>query len=413
MNTQQILRQNIGIDVSMADFTVRHTSIDMEGNIKHSQSKQFRNNLSGFKAFLKWAEKVKHPDIDLRFTMEATGIYYERLAFFLLEQGKYVSVLLPNMAKKFSESLNLKSKTDKIDTKGLGQLGVERNLPQWKIGPKIYRALKKLSRERERLVKLRTVRKNQLHAEKRSGEPMKVIIQQLQQHINFLNRQIKKVEKTMKEMVSGDEYLSKKLKKITTIPGISFITAVTIIAETQGFENITSLKQLWSFAGYDVLQRQSGKYQGRTRISKKGNRHIRRAMYMPALSATQHSKTYSRFYNRLNERKEKKKISLTAVQRKLLGLIYTLWKNDTEFIDNYEEIKEEIKSDKDGSSIESNKKTLLSAKLFSNKEISKEKSLAENNGKNSNEVSKQSSGSRTPTTQDRQKSKKESCLPNA
>jgi len=402
MKKQKILRQSIGIDISMSDFTARYTSLDMEGNIKHTKPKSFSNDSSGFKALLKWAEKIKDPEIELRFTMEATGIYYEKLAFFLLDKGKYVSVLMPNIAKKFNESLNNKTKTDGIDARTLGRIGVERNLPKWKISPKIYRDLKKLSRERVRLIKNRTATKSQLHAEEKSGEPMKIIIKQLKQEINFFDRQIKKVEQAMKKIIDSDEYISRKLKKIITIPGVNFITAVTITAETQGFENFTSLKQLWSYAGYDVQQRQSGKYQGRTRISKKGNRHIRRAMYMPALSATQHSKTYSRFYNRLNERKEKKKISLTAVQRKLLGLIYTLWKNDTEFIDNYEEIK----ANQEESNIGINKKTLLSAKLFSNKEISKEKSLAENNGKNSNEVSKQSSGSRTPTTQDRQKIQK-------
>ena len=365
MKSTKILRQNVGIDMGKSNFIVRHTTMDMEGNIRHTRPRTFANNPSGYKAFLKWVESVQVPDIEMRFTMEATGVYYEGLAYFLYEQGKYVSVLLPNMVKKFNESLNTKSKTDAIDAKILGQIGVERLLPKWKISSKIFRELKKLTRQRQRLVKAQTMAKNQLHAEKHSGDPMGIIIKQLQEHIHFLNRQVEEIEKKLKELVAQDTFVSRKIKKITTIPGVSFITVVSIIAETQGFANFTSLKQLWSYSGYDVLQRQSGKYKGRTRISKKGNRYIRGAMYMPTLSSIKHNKTYSKFYTQLKERKGESMIALVAVQRKLLGLIYTLWKNDTEFIEDYYE------------------------------------------------KVKKSSGSQTPTTQDRQAFIKKTCLPSA
>lgn len=384
MKNHQILRQNIGIDVGMFHFYVRHTIMDIEGNIKHSKAVKFSNKASGFKTFLKWAKKISYPDLPLRFTMEATGVYYEGLAYFLYEQGEHISVLLPNMAKKFAESLNIKSKTDKIDARTLGQLGVERNLPKWKLGSKIYRDLKKLSRERQRLIKQRTAVKNRLHSEEHSGDPLKIIIKHHKDQIKFLNRQIEKIEKTMKEMIARDHFLSEKFKKITTIPGVSFITAVTIVAETQGFENFRSLKQLWSYAGYDVRQRQSGKFRGRTRISKKGNKHIRRAMYMPVITLIQHSQTYRKFFSHLKKRKEKGMIALTAVQRKLLGLIYTLWKNDAEFIDNYEEIKQ-------------------------GKKVKQEKHVQ--NGIDDNK--EKSSGSQSPTTQDRQSFQTETCLPSA
>ena len=74
-------------------------------------------------------------------------------------------------------------------------------------------------------------------------------------------------------------------------------------------------------------------------ISKKGNSHIRKAMYMPFLSSIRFTETYSRFYERVNENKVAVLIAGTAIQRKLLGLIYTIWKNDTVYIDNYEMIK--------------------------------------------------------------------------
>ena len=102
--------------------------------------------------------------------------------------------------------------------------------------------------------------------------------------IEAIDEQIKEIQKELKEKVSSDAYVFERLLKVLTIHGVGFITAVTIIAETQGFDNFTSLRQLWSYAGYYVQQKKSGKYKGKTKISKKGNSHIRRAIYDPAMA---------------------------------------------------------------------------------------------------------------------------------
>ncbi len=331
----KLLRQNSGIDMAKDNFVAGFTSIDAEHNIQQKRPKTFKNNLSGYVAFLNWIEGLQSNTIEMNFTMEATGVYYEGLAYFLKEGGKRVSVLLPNTVKKFGESLNTKSKTDKIDAKIIGLMGVERILPEWKLSSKIYRELKTLTRERQRLVENRTVVKNQLHAEEHTAYPLKTAVTRMKNHIEYLNEQIASIERELKNKVSKDDFVSEKIKKVTTIPGVSFITAVTIAAETQGFDNFTSSRQLSSFAGYDIQLKESGKFKGKTRISKKGNSHIRRAMYMPSLSTIGHSQTYKKIYNKLYEKKENGLIAGTAIQRRLLNLIYTLWKNDTEFDDNY------------------------------------------------------------------------------
>ena len=330
------LRQNVGIDVAKDSFVAAFTVLLKGQGIKYKGTKKFNNNSKGFEEFLRWCEKFQENNLLLNFTMEATGIYYESLAYFLFEKEHVVHVLLPNKAKKFAESLNIKSKTDKIDSKMLGRMGVERVLEKWVLSSKIYRWLRTLSRERQQLVKERTRIKNQLHAEEHKGNPIKTTIRRMKNHIKYLDKQINSIEKELETVVLKDDYISEKVKKITTVPGLAFKTVVGIIAETQGFVNISSVRQLNSYAGYDISIKESGKWKGKSRISKKGNSHIRQIMYMPSLSAIQHSETYKSFYERLNEKKQNGLISGTAVQRKLLGLIYTLWKNDSEYIENYE-----------------------------------------------------------------------------
>lgn len=335
----KLLRQNSGIDIAKDTFVAGYTTIDEVQTILQKRPKTFNNNIAGYVEFLNWTEKIQSKDIQMNFSMEATGVYYEGLAYFLHERNKHVSVLLPNTVKKFGESLNAKSKTDKIDAKILGQMGVERILPEWKVSSKIYRELKSLTRERQRLVENRTAIKNQLHAEEHTAHPMKTVISRMENHIKYLNKQIVSVEKELEKKVSKDDFVSEKIRKVTTIPGIAFTTAVTIAAETQGFDNFTSSRQLSSFAGYDIQLKESGNLKGKTKISKKGNSHIRRAMYMPSLSTIGHTKTYKKIYDRLYEKKENGLIVGTAIQRKLLGLIYTLWKKDVIFVDNYESKK--------------------------------------------------------------------------
>ena len=337
----EILRQNSGIDIGKNSFVAVYTTIDVEGQVRHKGPKKFKNSPSGYVQYLKWIESVQVCELPIHFTMEATGVYYENLAYYLKASGYTLSVLLPNMVKKFRESLNKKSKTDKIDAKILGQMGVERNLPQWRLSSKIYRELKKLTRDRKRLVRIRTMLKNQLHAESHSFEPMESVKRRKLEQISFINEQIKSIEEELRAIVASDEYVSRKIKKVMSIPGVGFITAVTIIGETQGFDNFSSIKQLTAYAGYDPQQRESGEFKGKARMSKKGNKYIREALYMSSLSAISHSETFKNFYNRLYEKKGNGLIALGGVQRKLLILIYTLWKNDTEFIDNYEQKKAE------------------------------------------------------------------------
>ena len=332
----EVLKQNVGIDVAKDSFVATFTILLKDLIVKNKGTKEFKNNSNGFENLYQWCKKLQEDNLEVNYTMEATGVYYESLAYYLYEKDVTVHVLLPNKAKKFAESLNVKSKTDKIDSKVLGQMGVERNLEKWVLSSKIYRHLRSLHREKQQIVKERTAIKNQLHAEEYSGDTVKTIIRRMKNRIKYLNKQIESIEKELEDLVSKDDYISERVKKIIKTPGLGFRTVIAVIAETNGFANITSIKQLSSYAGYDVRIRESGKWKGKSKISKKGNSHIRKIMYMPSLSSIQYAETYKTFYKRLNEKKQNGLISGTAVQRKLLGLIYTLWENNTEYIENYE-----------------------------------------------------------------------------
>lgn len=326
-----VIRQNAGIDVSKDDFKVCLYQLLADQRQRIKATRTFKNTLTGFKGFLNWAEKHRAPST-VRVTIEATGVYYEQLVHFLHDLTDYhLSVLLPNKSKAFAKSLNVKTKTDSVDAKILGQMGLERNLDRWQpLSPNI-RTVKQLCRERVALLDERTALLNKVHALGHAHQPHKEAIKRLRKRIGLANRQLKEVEAQIAQSVNKDGALKERIEKICMVKGLGLITVATIVAETNGFALFTSRSQLTSYAGYDVIQRESGtSIKGKTRISKKGNRYIRRALFFPAISAVRHEPQFQQLYERVLDRTAIKMKGLVAVQRKLLLLIYALFtKNET------------------------------------------------------------------------------------
>lgn len=326
------IKQNIGIDISKKDFAVCFSQLREDGAVRIVGTRKFKNTLNGITQFMEWVEKKRIIELEVHFTMEATGIYYENLAYFLDDNNQYVSVILPNKTKAFMQSYNIKTKNDDVDAKLLARMGLERTLKRWQPLSSNMRTLKKLCRERVMLLNEKTAVCNRLHAEKNSHQPHNDIIDRYEDRIKFIKQQIKVIEKQIKSIIQSDEILAPKVDLICKIKGIGIITTATIVAETDGFTLIKNRSQLISYAGYDVVENQSGSsINGKTKISKKGNKYIRRALHFPALGAVRREPVFTALYERVFDRTKIKMKGYVAVQRKLLVLIYAIFKNDLEF----------------------------------------------------------------------------------
>lgn len=328
------LKYSTGIDMSGTDFKVCFSQIDFEQRVKVKGSRKFTNTLKGYQSFDTWLKKHhKNKAIPLKIVVEATGIYHEKLSYFLYKNGYTISVVLPNRSKKYLESLGLKSKTDKLDAKGLAQMGAEQNLQPWQpFSDHIYE-LKTLTRHRDRLQKMITSTTNQIHAHERMGYITKSVIRQLKQLFKNFNTQLEKIEAEIDKVLHKDEQIAHRANLIAdSIKGVGIMTVATIAAETNGFQLFSSAVQLTSYCGYDVVENQSGKRKGKTKISKKGNAHIRKALHFPALNVVRlNTGTFPDLFERILNRTLIPMKGYVAVQRKLLCLIYALWKKEQAF----------------------------------------------------------------------------------
>jgi transposase len=333
---QKIVKQVAGIDVAQNELVVSLGRMYEDLSTEIYSYKVFVNSAKGFLDLVNWVKKLSDPDAGLQFVMEATGVYHESLAYFLTDKGYHVSIVLPNKISNYMRTLETKTITDKTASQAIAMFGLERKLSGWKQPSKMFKQLRQLTRERDQVIELRVMSKNHLHAEQAEAEPNKGSIDRIKKQILFFTNQEAEIRSAIQQLINGNVELKAIVVRSCSIPGVGVLTAATVLAETNGFDLIRNKKQLTSYAGLDVQEKQSGtSVKGKARISKKGNRYLRKCLHMPALTAIRHDDRFKAIFARLVSKHGIKMKAAVAVQRKLLEMIYTLYKTNTTYNKDY------------------------------------------------------------------------------
>ena len=296
-----MLKYSLGLDIAKLKFDACLSVIDVSQRVVVKATRQFSNDEKGCRSLVEWIDKhQKLKEIPLVICMEATGIYYEFCAFYLNKSGFDVSIILPNKAKKYLQSLGLKSKNDSIDAKGLAQMGAEQKLKLWQPMGEFFYKLRSLTRQLQTMQELKTMVMNQKHATSFAMYELKFVLKQQKEMILMYEKQIKKLNVEIEKQLQSNKTVADKVEKMATIKGVGILTIAVILAETNGFELFTSASQLVSYSGYDSIENQSGSHTGKTRMSKKGNSRNRRALFMPAFCAVKNKQSvFANLYNRI------------------------------------------------------------------------------------------------------------------
>lgn len=337
---EKIVKQSVGIDCSKDELDVCFGQQNQQWQVHHKATTRFKNNKQGFNQLVQWSLKLADKSVPVNFVIEATGVYHERVTHHLFDAQKRISVVLPNRARHFAQTMTVRTVNDKESSKMLATLGLEKQLDAWQKPESVFALLKQLTREREQLKDEGTMCKNQLHAESHSAFPLKSSMQRINKRIAMLEKQSTEIETEIDHIVAAHPTIAEKVKKISAIKGVGRMTVVTVVAEANGFNLIRNSKQLVSYAGYDVVTKESGtSVRGKPHISGKGNKHIRRILHFPALTNVKYDEHHKNLYTRIEAKSGIKMKGYTAVQRKLLVLIYTLWKKNEAYDPNYKNKK--------------------------------------------------------------------------
>lgn len=333
MSKSTFISLGCGIDVSKDKSHIFFGGYTADGELKCISSKAVKMTPAEINKAVTWiidkrAKTDPEASLPFQIVLESTSRYHEKFLFALYEAKLPVCLPQARLLKKYSASLPWHSKNDPQDAKGLAHYACCRKTRLWAPYSENILQLRDLLRARKSLIDKKVRLQNQLHALSYARFTHKEIERSYKRLAKQILKEIDQLEALILKLYSEDDKLHRKVSPIVkTVKGLGLITVLTAAAEANGFTGFISGKQLARYAGYDIVENQSGNSKGKTHISKRGNKHIRCAMYMGAVSHIQHGEgNIKNAYIRGRAKKpDVYKHANAIVQRKLLLLIYTLW----------------------------------------------------------------------------------------
>ncbi|SPM46333.1 IS110 family transposase [Orientia tsutsugamushi] len=309
----------IGIDVSKETFDA---AVLINNKV---QTRKFNNNSEGFNKLVTWLKSRGIGHV----CMEATGIYWKSLAKYLYDYGYKVSVVNPARIKGFAISKLSRTKTDKADSVLIADFCEAMKPEAWYPQPLYIQELQQLVNRLNVLINHKTQETNRLEG------ASKAIANNIQMHIEFLETQVKEIEQLINSHIKNNKDLHDKAMLLESIPGVGAKTQAIVLAFFADIEKFSSAKQVVAFVGLNPKHRQSGSsVRGVSRISRTGNSDLRKAFYMPAMSALRYNCIIKQFSQRLSDSGKPKMLILIASMRKLLHIIYGVLKHNSPFNPN-------------------------------------------------------------------------------
>ena len=290
----------------------------------------FPNNPAGHRKLIRRLTRNKPT---ARVCVEATGIYHLDLCL-ALEQTKGIEVMVanPRVTKDFARAQLRRSKTDRTDALSLLEFVRRMDFELWVPPSSSILALRALSRRIQALLVTRAQEKNRLHADQAVEATPLAIRESIERHIAAINAEIEALTESALVGVHADSELDRRFSLLVSVKGIAEASAITLLAELSVLPSDMTARQWVAHSGLDPKHSESGtSVKGRVRISKVGNRHLRAALFLPAMVASQHEPRVHAYYEKLLAKGKKPMQALVAVMRKLLHAIRGMFLHNTDF----------------------------------------------------------------------------------
>lgn len=303
----------IGIDISQ-------DSLDIAA-YPTGQIWQYKNSKGGI---AKAVTKFKGLGLKL-IVMEATGGLERPLSEALYQAGLPAAIVNPRRIRDFGRSMGILAKTDKLDAKVMALFAAKIEPAPRPIQDEASQKLENLLTRRSQISDIITAEKNRL---KQSRD--RIVQRHIQDHINWLESELKDLEKELKDSIRQNPRFAEKVKLFKSMPGVGDALSYNLVANL-GELGLLNQREIAALVGVAPLNRDSGKQRGR-RMIWGGRATVRKALYMPALSAMRCNPIIRDLYQRLIAKGKLKKVALVACMHKMLTILNSMAKNNTPWV---------------------------------------------------------------------------------
>jgi transposase len=295
----------------------------------HTERREFPNTPQGHQAGLRFLERSARP---VRVCMESTGLYGLDLALTLEQAGVAVMVANPRAVRHFAQALLQRRKNDELDAGVLCEFAARMPFLAWRPPSAAVLKLVAVARRLEALTDMHAAEKNRRHAASLSQALPAIVRRDIARSLQTQQRAIQRLTRAAQEFILADPELARRYALLLSLPGFGVTSAVHTLAELTLLPAGMDVRQWVAYAGLDPREYTSGtSVHKKVRISKAANKHLRRALYMPALVAVQHQPHLRAYYEHLQARGKTKMQALVATMRKLLHATYGMFKHDQLF----------------------------------------------------------------------------------
>lgn len=323
------MREFTGIDVSKEKLDLCWLRDAVSGKRK---TKVFKNQPAEFKNIKKWfTENLKTEPQNIVVTIEPTNVYHEPLCYFLHDAGFRILLVNTGKAKKHAESLGMTHKTDKLDAFILAKYGEAQKdrLSLWEPEAPAIRELKELTR------RLGALEKDLQREENRRDnyaltKASKDVLKSSEEVINYLEEQIEKLIQKIDDHIDSNDNLKKNRELLQSIKGVGPVISreLTYLFAAKNFK---TARQAAAYLGVIPKLVTSGKFKGKSMLTKVGPGRIRSKLYMAAVVASQHNPDIKHQKERLLQNGKCKMEALCAAMRKLVQICFGVVKHQSEY----------------------------------------------------------------------------------
>ena len=264
------------------------------------------------------------PRHDCVVVLEATGGLERRLAAELIDAGHQTAIANPRQVRDFARGIGVLAKNDRLDARVLAIYAQHVQL-RLSVKPSEKRQeLTALVVRRRQLLALQTAESNRLQQTK-----IKLATKSIRHVLDLLRKELKKLDAEIARLIADDDDWRSKSQLLQSVPGVGPATSASLVAELPELGKLNR-QEIASLVGLAPFSRDSGQFRGQRSIWG-GRGSVRCALYMAALNAKRCNPVIHAFAERLKRAGKRPKVVLTACMRKLLVILNTMLRNQTEW----------------------------------------------------------------------------------